>query len=184
MRHNFIILSFGLTLGALACQDSQLPEAIYLNTVDTVSLYALDGTPVNTRSGYNLIGRAAVRTDITGSFDFAFNIDTAGRALLLPAGALNMGTDAGFQGVTGTTFTALRLAPAGTYVSDAGWPIIPGDVVAARSRLVSCPALGNLPYYAKIGVIAVDPGQRRVTFEILTNINCGYRSLEPGRPTQ
>lgn len=183
MRHTLIILACGLTLGALACSDSQLPEAIYESRVDTVSLYALDGTPVNTRSGYNLVSRAAVRTDITGSFDFAFNIDTAGRALLLPAAALNMGTEAGFQGTTGTTFTELRLAPAGEY-SGGGFPIIPGDVVAARSRFVSCPALGNLPYYAKIGVIAVDPNQRRVTFEILTNINCGYRSLEPGRPTQ
>ena len=184
MRHNLFILAFGLTLGALACSDSQLPEAINLNTVDTVTLYALDGTPVNTRSAYNIVGRASVRTDLSSNFDFAFNIDTAGRALLLPAGALEMGTEAGFQGTTGITFTELRLAPGGNYASGEGFPIIPGDVVAARSRFISCPAVGNLPYYAKIGVIAIDPNQRRITFEILTNANCGYRSLEPGRPTQ
>lgn len=183
MRRNLIILAVGLSFGASACSDSQLPEAIYENRVDTVTVYALDGTPVNTRSGYDLVGRNSVRTDLSGTFDFAFNIDTAGRALLLPAGALDIATNAGFAGTTGT-FADVRVAPAVEYTTDEGWPIIPGDVVAARSRLVSCSALGNLSYYAKIGIIAIDPNERRLTFEVLSNINCGYRSLEPGRPTQ
>jgi hypothetical protein len=175
-------LALGLTFGAQACAESILPSALYDNVVDTVSLYALDGTPVATRSGYNLIGRQAVRTDLTSGFDFVFNIDSLGRALLIPGDALNMEGGAGFLEQT-VTFTELRSAPAGTYITERGIVVVPGQVLAARSRLASCAGLGNLPYYAKIGVIAVDPGERRISFEILTNINCGYRSLQPGRPT-
>jgi len=183
MRPHHIVLALGLLLGATACNDNALPEALYENTVDTVTLYALDGTPVATRSGYNLVGRQAVRTDLSTTFDFVFNIDTLGRSLLIPAPALNMGGNAGFQAATGT-FEEVRSAPTGDYLSDSGYAVIPGQVVAARSRLVSCAGLGSLSYYAKIGVIAIDPTERFITFEILANINCGYRSLEPGRPTQ
>ena len=183
MRPAHIVVALGLTFAAIACDDTALPEAIYENTVDTVTLYALDGTPVSTRSGYNLVGRSAVRTDLTTTFDFVFNIDTLGRSLLIPAPALNLGGNAGFQATTGT-FEEVRTAPTGDYITDSAYAIIPGQVVAARSRLVSCAGLGSLSYYGKIGVIAIDPNERRITFEILANINCGYRSLEPGRPTQ
>lgn len=183
MRLPILITALGLSIVASACEDTTLPEAIYENEVDTVTLYALDGTPVDTRSGYNLVGRASVRTDLTTTFDFVFNIDTLGQPVLIPAAALEMGTNAGFQATTGT-FEDVRSAPAGDYLTDDPYPVNVGDVVAARSRLVSCAGLGSLSYYGKIGVIAIDLTERNITFEILTNINCGYRSLEPGRPTQ
>jgi hypothetical protein len=175
-------LALGLALGLGACDDTILPAPIFPNTVDTVSLAALDGTPVATHSAYNIASRSTVRTDITTAFDFVFNIDTLGRAVLLPATALRIAGNAGLQRTT-STFAELRIAPGGTYVTDSAVAVLPGDVVAVRSRLVSC-ELGALYYYAKLGVIAVDAGGRRITFEILGNTNCGYRSLEPGLPTQ
>ncbi len=177
-------LALGLTLGVGACDDTILPAPIYHNTIDTVSLFALDGTPVAAHSGYNVASRSTIRTDITTAFDFVFNIDTLGRAVLVPATVLRITGNAGLQPTT-TSFTELRLAPGGLYVTDSAVAVLPGDVVAVRSRLVTCVGLGGaLYYYAKLGVIAVDAGARRITFEILGNINCGYRSLEPGLPTQ
>jgi hypothetical protein len=176
-------LALGLALAALACDDEILPTALYDNRVDTVSLFALDGTPVATQSGYDLLLRRAVRTDLTSAFDFVFNIDTAGRAVLVPGDVLHLGGGAGFL-EQDVAFSALAVAPTGNYITDREVAVIPGDVIAVRSRLATCSGLGSLPYYAKIGVIAVDPGERRISFEVLTNINCGYRSLQPGRPTQ
>jgi len=44
----------------------------------------------------------------------------------------------------------------------------------------------NQVYYAKLHVLAIDttsgPNGRRIDFEILTDINCGYRGLAPGVP--
>src|SRR2546425_240266 len=63
-----------------ACGDNSLglPAARYNNVVDSVSLWALDGTPLNTPSAYSISGRVAVRTDQTTGFDFAFNIAPEG----------------------------------------------------------------------------------------------------------
>ena len=36
--------------------------------------------------------------------------------------------------------------------------------------------------YAKLHVLAIDTVARRIDFEILTNVNCGYRGLEEGLP--
>ena len=173
-----------LAFGVPACSDSILPAPIYSNFVDTVSLYALDGTPVATQSGYNIVGRNSVRTDLTSTFDFAFNFDTLGRAVLIPAPALRIGTTAGLQAVPTQTFETLTLAPGGTYVTDSAMVVVAGSLVVGRSRLVTCQPLGNLYHYAKIRVLQVDLNVRTVRFEILANINCGYRSLEPGRPTE
>lgn len=175
-------LALGLALATSACDDSILPSAIYSNVVDTVSLYAIDGTPVASHSGYNIAGLSSVRTDQTTAFDFVFNIDTLGRAVLIAASALHIPGSSGLQRAT-TAFDELRFAPGGTYNTDSAVAVVPGNVLAARSRLVTC-GIGNLFYYAKVGVIAVDAGTRRITFEVLSNINCGYRSLEPGRPSQ
>src|SRR5712691_11340435 len=92
-RPPFVALSALATLGALtACGNSTgLPPAHIANVVDTVSLYALDGTPVTAPSAYDIVFLRAVRTDLTTGYDFIFNIDNAGRAVLLPTGAVGMG---------------------------------------------------------------------------------------------
>jgi hypothetical protein len=40
------------------------------------------------------------------------------------------------------------------------------------------------PYYAKMQVLALDDSARAVRFQILNNINCGYRGLTVGLPTR
>jgi hypothetical protein len=178
-------LSVALVLGGTACSEALLPAPINLNVVDTVSLFAIDGTPVTSQSGYSVVNGTPVRTDVTSSFDFLFNIDTLGRAVLIPASALHLVGNAGIQPLPATTvFAELRTAPGGFYITDTAVAVLPGDVLAVRSRLVSCDPLGNLYYYAKVGIIAIDAGARRISFEILSNRNCGYRSLEPGKPTE
>jgi len=175
-------VAVGLVIGASSCDDPILPSPIYSNAVDTVSLAALDGTPVSTRSAYDVASLSTVRTDVTTAFDFVFNIDTLGRAVLIPASVFHIGGNAGLRPST-TPFADIRSAPEGNYITDSAVVVLPGDVMVVRSRVASC-SVGILPYYAKLGVIAVDAGQRRITFEILSNINCGYRSLDPGLPTQ
>lgn len=176
------ILALGLAFGALSCDDPILPSPIYPNAVDTASLAALEGTPVSARSAYDVGSKSTVRTDVTTAFDFIFNIDTLNRAVLIPSSAFQISGNAGLLPST-TPFADLRSAPNTTYTTDSAVVVLPGDVVVVRSRVTNC-VVGVLPYYAKLRVIGVDAGARRITFEILANINCGYRSLEPGLPTQ
>lgn len=177
------VLVAGLGGTGVACNDSLLPNAIYDNIVDTVTLSAIDGTPVASPSGYvlNTPFSHTVRTDLPLSvWDFVFNIDSLGRSLLIPSAALRVGTGSGLL-LANTSFTNLVEAPGGGYNSDSATIVEPGLVLAIRSRLITC-ELGNIYYYGKLRVLGVDHTTRELRVEVLSDINCGYRSLEPGRP--
>jgi hypothetical protein len=130
--------------------------------------------------------RQAVRTDQTvDGFDFAFDIDTAGRPVLLPTGALRLGRASGIQ-LTTTLFDSILVAPSGRYQLDSAVVVDSNSVAILHSRPSACSFGISVVYYAKLHVIRIDttsaPNGRRIDFEILTDINCGYRGLEPGLP--
>ena len=186
MRYVTLFLFAAGAGAAAACGDSTGLQAYLPNTVDTVSLYALSGTPVNTPSAYSFQSRGVVRTDQAATFDFAFDIDTAGRPVFLPTGAMKLGRLSGLQVVT-QKFDSIRLAPTTGYQLDSAVVVHDSSVVLAHSVPVPCnnvQAQGVL--YAKLHVLSLDttsaPNGRRIEFEILTNFNCGFRGLEPGTP--
>ena len=164
--------------------DLGLPPPAIENRTDTVSLYALSGTPVWQPSVYIIGFRQVARSDLSASgFDFAFDIDTLGRALLLPTGALKLATGSGIQ-PTLHAFDSVTVAPSGGYKVDSATVVDSGSVLLLHSRPLVCSFGITSIYYAKLHVLAIDttPAQRSITFEILNNINCGYRGLEPGLP--
>jgi hypothetical protein len=180
----YFILCFLACAVIAACGNPLgLPPAFISNLVDTVSLYALSGTPVSLPSGYSIAGRQAVRTDQGQPFDFAFDIDTSGRALLLPTGALKLGKQSGFQ-ISGQQFDSIKIAPSGNYNLDSAQVVNENSVVITHSSTVTCSYGIPAFYYAKLHVLTIDTTSsvRRIDFEILTNLNCGYRGLEPGVP--
>ncbi|MGH7673500.1 MAG: hypothetical protein ACREMC_11440 [Gemmatimonadales bacterium] len=164
-----------------ACGDPfGLPQAFVTNVVDTVSLYALGGTPVAAPSGYRLQFREAVRVDLA-PFDFAFEIDSAGRALLLPTGPLDLGRNSGVQ-LSSQPFDSIRVAPTRNYQLDSAVVVTATSVAIVQSQLSLCSWGGQAFYYAKLRVLEVDFVDRWLRFEILVDANCGYRGLEPGLP--
>ena len=187
MRHFILAL---LTCAAIAACGSPLglPGA-GTNVVDTVSLWALSGTPVSRPSGFSIAARSAVRTDLGVQFDFAFDIDTAGRALLLPTGALKLGQQSGLQ-ISTLAFDSIRIAPTTGYQLDSAVVVHDSSVVIAYSNLSTCSTTLGVAYryYAKLHVLAIDTTShtngRSIKFEILTDRSCGYRGLEPGVPRQ
>ncbi len=178
-----------LVVMAAACNDNNgLPDAFVPNVVDTFSLGALVGTGVTVPSAFS-VGPAnggfrggPVRSDQTSGFDFAFNIDETGRPVFLPLSVLGLGTgtssDPGLRPTT-ATFANVLIAPTSDYVTQDTVPFAVGDRFALRSR-ISC-SLG-VPQYGKLEVLAVDQTTRTVTFQALTNNNCGYKALTPGLP--
>jgi hypothetical protein len=160
-----------------------IPSAIFPNRTDTLAVYAVTGTPVATPSAYIISARQVVRTDQNPGFDFVFDIDSLGRAVLLPTGAMKLGTLSGAQAVT-TEFDSTRIAPTTAYHTDSAVVLDVNSVAVLHSRPVQCSwdfsPVHN--FFAKLRVVAVDSAARRIDFEILTDINCGYRGLEPGLP--
>ena len=180
----FSLLFVVLALAAACGDPLALPPAAIPNRTDTVSLYALSGTPVTTPSGYGIGFRQVVRTDQSSQgFDFAFDIDTLGRPVLLPTGAMGLPRASGMQR-TLHAFDSVTVAPTGTYHSDSVMVVDSNSVMIIHSRPLVCSFGITSIYYAKLHVLAIDTtsAERRIDFEILTNVNCGYRGLEPGLP--
>jgi hypothetical protein len=173
-----------LAPGGIACSDSNdLPDATVANVERVDTLWALVGTPVSTPSGYSVQGSQRVRTDLSVEFDFAYNVETAVEHVLLPRAALGIDTAAaakpGFLLQT-ESFEAITVAPSNGYITDTAVPIAVGQRYVVRSR-ITCTNLG-VPKYAKMEILAFNEETRIVSFRILTNDNCGFRSLEPGLP--
>jgi hypothetical protein len=172
-----------------ACEDTLgIPDAHTENTVDTVSLWAVSGTSLERPSAYVIgtDGAFTVRTD-RAPFDVAFDLDTAGRALLLPTGALDLVGPGGVgSGVFKSTlaFDSIKVAPGSGYQDTVAVELAPDDVAVIRSRPIRCIQYFAVDYffYAKLRVLAVDLTDRRMDLEVLANTNCGYSSLEPGLP--
>ncbi len=172
-----------LALGGIACSDSNsLPAATIANVERSDTLWALVGTPVSTPSGYSVEGSRRVRTDLSVDFDFAYNVEADGEHIFLPRAALGIDTansvNPGFVSRT-ESFEAITTPPSGGFTTDAPVPISVGQRYVVRSR-VTC-NLG-VPKYAKLEILQFDDAARIVTFRVLVNDNCGFRSLEPGLP--
>lgn len=168
-----------------ACGESYgLPPATAENTIDTVQLWALTGTPIGTPSAYDGVIALTVRPELGDLFDVAFEIDSTGATVLQTASTLGLGSTAGIL-LADVPFDSIARAPLDNYVVDSVTVIAVGTVMIVRSRNTSagCAVLaGSLPRYTKAEVIGIDPTERTLTLKTLANINCGYRDLVEGVP--
>lgn len=172
---------------ATACgSDIEFPDPSTENAVDTVTMYALNGTPIGTASAFDVVGGIVTRPEVQDEYDFAFDIDSTDRALLLPGNLSGYPSSAGLQQST-RAFDNIARAPLDDYVTDTALVVDVGTVFLARSRSTNsfCPTyVGAIPRYGKFEVIELDFDVRTVTLKALVNLNCGYRDLLPGLPDQ
>ncbi len=158
-----------------------LPPATIANTAGTVTLWALTGTSLANPSAYDVLLQTVVRTDRTSVFDFAFDIqvdsarDTS--AVFLPRGALGLVMDGGLQ-VSTQPYDSITFAPNSGYQDSLPVKLQVGTVVLAASRSETCNFGFVYPLYGKMRITAIDYAARSVTFDILIDANCGYRSLK------
>lgn len=173
-----------LALAALAAcgDDDSLPDPTSRNVVDTVTVGSLTDTPITTASGFS-VSTGAIRTDLDPGFDFAYDIEgppETGRKVIIPRAVLGI-TSAGTAepGVMRReeTFDAIDIAPSNGYITDSIIPVAVGERYVVRSRVVC--ELG-VPVYAKVEIIGFEDNS--LVLKRLKNVNCGYRSLEPGLP--
>ena len=186
-RISFWHLAFWLSTGALVttasgCGDPLGQKATLESVVDTVTLFALRGTPIRSPSAYNMLSLSVTQTQTSSDFDFAFDISPEGRPLAYPRGALGLSTGPGLQ-LTDQTFDAVHRAPDTGFKTDSGLTLALDNVFLARSRTSSVYCLYvAVPRYGKFHVLAIDTTARSITLEALVDLNCGYHSLEPGIP--
>ncbi len=179
-----VLLPLALAAG---CSDSNsLGDATEQNVVDTMTVGALEGTPIATPSGFRIStgGTSPVRTDQTVEFEFAYNVrrldDGSYQRVLLPRAALGLTStnqvDPGLQRRE-ESFDDITRARSNGYVTDSAVPVQVGERYLVRSRVVC--TIG-VPLYGKLEILSFQDST--VTFQVLANQNCGFKDLLPGLP--
>jgi hypothetical protein len=173
-----------------ACGDPTNLRASSINTVDTLYVFALSGTPPTYPSGVSIVGRSAVRVDGFAGFDVAFDIDASGKAVVYPVKLVvrNPGGSrpVGLQKVAGSFETVLE-APSTGYENDSSLVLAAGETVVIQSAHNSTNDICQYalsPYlFAKIAVDSVNLASRTIYLQLGLDPNCGFRSFASGIPT-
>lgn len=183
-----VAAALAVLVGVAACGDLTKPKPQYANFTDTVTVFAINGTPIEALAGIHLIGgltsSPAVPVDGSFSFDLAFDIDGQGSATMYTvrkvAGGLSTAHSVGLQRVQ-NTFDALEKAPTNGFVSDTSFVVAVGNVFAVvSSDPGACGfSLFSNQLYAKLEILGVDLGPRTVRARFTVNPNCGFLSLIP-----
>jgi hypothetical protein len=180
----FLAMALAIFATASACGSLTGNKAQTENSTDTVTVYALNGTPVDAPAGLWLFGRQAVVVNSNFLFDLSFDIDPQGEATLYTvryvAGALSPAHSVSMQRVN-VGFDALLKAPQNGYVADSLFTAKAGDVFAISTSdpsACSFSIYSNL-IYAKLEVLGIDPGTRTVRTRFTVDPNCGFLSLIP-----
>jgi hypothetical protein len=170
-----------------ACGDPNLlPPATIPIRQDTLTLWALTGTPILRPSAFDILHQTPARTDRTSEFDFVFDFrsDSVGDtvAVLIPRGGFGLSGDAGLLRLV-ANYDTLRLAPAEGYEFRKPVAFDPEVVVVARSRLQTCNFGLQYGLYVKLQMIDLNRAERWVRLRMNLDPNCGYRGLAPGIPS-
>jgi len=172
-----------------ACADPTNLRATAFTTVDTLSVFALTGTPPSYPSGVSIVAGQAVRVDGFANFDVALDIDASGRAVIYPVRLVvpspNGSRPVGLQRVA-SGFEAVLEAPRTGYETDDSFVVAPGETIviqAAHNENGDICQFALSPYlYAKIAVDSVSLASRTLYLRMGVDPNCGFRSFASGIP--
>lgn len=177
--------ALSVLVASAACGSLTRPGAQTDNATDTVTVYAINGTPVDAPTGLWLYGQQAAVITSAFSFDLAFDIDSLGKTQMytvryIAGGLSTMAHTVSLQKYNGT-FESLGKAPPSGYVSDSLYTVATGDVfIVQTSDPTACGfSIYSSVIYAKVQVLAVDPITRAIKTRFTVDPNCGYLSLAP-----
>jgi hypothetical protein len=185
-----LLAAMFVVVGLSACSNPTNLKASLPTAVDTLSVFALSGTPPTYPSGISILARQAVRVDGFASFDVALDINAAGKVVIYPV-KLVVSSPGGSRPVgllkQIAVFDSLAAAPNTGYETDSSLVVAPGEVVVVQSAHNSsgdlCQFSLSPNIYAKIAVDSVNIASRTLFLRLGLDPNCGFRSFVTGIPT-
>jgi hypothetical protein len=186
-----LIAMLSTMVGLGACRDPIELQATEPTLTDTLTVYALSGTPPGYPTALSLLSRSPIAVTGFGGFDIAFDIDEANRILVHAARrVVSFGgqiPQVGLQIVPGT-FESVIAAPVSGYKVDSTIVASIGDVIVLQAVHNNgegdiCTFALDPNLYAKISIDSVFLATRTIVFRFGYDPNCGYRSFAPGIPT-
>jgi hypothetical protein len=170
-----------------ACGNPNSLHATLPITADTLSLWALSGTPPMYPSGVSITSRQVVPVNAAALFDVALDINAAGVPVVYPPKLIVSGSrPVGIQLASGP-FDGVKEAPSSGFETDSALVLTPGQTVVVQSpHNISgevCEFAISPNLYAKITVDSVNLASRILYLRMGLDPNCGFRSLADGIPT-
>jgi hypothetical protein len=174
------------------CDERSPFDARFTNELQSKNLYAMNGTPPSLPSAVSLRGRQrindVVRIDQSWLFDFAFDMDSIGvvkvYSVKTVASELSLQLNrVGFALDSVHSFDQIIEAPTSGYKYDTSMTLRPDRVLLIDVFEAGCAnEFTGFNIRAKLQIDSIDVANRGIHFKILTNPNCGFRSLLPGLP--
>jgi hypothetical protein len=173
-----------------ACGNVASLTATIPTYTDTLSLWALSGTPPSYPSAISIPARQIVRVDGFAAFDIAFDIDNNGKTVVYPV-KLVVASPGGSRPVglqkISRSFEDVTAAPQTGFQTDSSYAIVPGETVVVQSPHNGsgdfCQFSISPNLYAKIAVDSVNLASRVIYLRMGFDPNCGFRSFTTGIPT-
>ncbi|MFL5509886.1 MAG: hypothetical protein ACJ79J_09885 [Gemmatimonadaceae bacterium] len=191
MKARLVLLAtMSVVVGLAACGDPTNVKATTSTTTDTLSIFALSGSPPSYPSGIALVSRQPVKVDGFANFDIAFDIDASGNAVIYPVKLVvtspGGSRPVGLQKVA-APFDQVTEAPKDGYKTDLAVVLAPGETVAIQSPHNTtgdiCQFAINPNIFAKVAVDSVNLASRTLYLRLGLDPNCGFRSFAEGIPT-
>ncbi|MEJ7810953.1 MAG: hypothetical protein WKG32_11140 [Gemmatimonadaceae bacterium] len=164
-----------------ACGDPTSLRASFATVGDTLTVFALTGTPSAVPTALDTYAHQVVRVASGAQFDIVFDLDAQGRAVLYPASLVAGTGRTGLLKVPGA-FDDLLIAPEDGYDEGQALTVAVGEVVAVRAQALVCRADLRTDLYSKLVVDGIDMSQRTIQFRMRVDPNCGFRELTEGIP--
>ena len=179
----------GLVAAMAGCGDDLGLAAFAVRDPVNLTVYALNGTAQTLPAGVELRGLTVVRVDPSWAFDLAFDLNASNEVVVHTVRSVSTELVSlpriGMQTST-LTFDQLIDAPTSGFVYDSLLTVPIGKTVVVDKIDPSCNRFGGafLGYNirAKFVVDSISTSRRAVYVKMLSNPNCGFKSLEPGEP--
>jgi hypothetical protein len=183
MRYSIrlIIVGIAAAVGAGCADQVRLPATGEVFE-DTLVVYALRGSTLNAPTALSVQPLALVPATAMRNYEIAFDIDDAGKGVLLPARLLvtdeAQARRVGLQ-IVSTPFDQLTTAPRLGYTYDQALTVVKGDVIAVEAETDCHPSYPQV-VFGKILIDSIVAARRAIYFRAVSDPSCGFRSLVPG----
>lgn len=184
-----LCVAAGVLMTIAACDEDLGRAAFAVRDPVAITVYALNGSAQSLPAGVEIKQLQAVRIDPNWAFDLAFDLDASNNVVVHTPKSISTELVSlpriGMQTST-LTFAQLIDAPASGFVYDSLLTVPVGRTVVVDKIDPTCNRFGGafLGYNirAKFVIDSISTSRRAIHLTMLSNPNCGFRSLEPGEP--
>jgi len=190
VRRSALLVAVGAVVALDGCGDSTAFRAQFANEERKLTAYAMNGTPPSLPSAVHVRAGSVVRIDPTLAFDVAFDMYDFGAVRVYSvrrvAGELSSVSRVGFRIDSVSPFELITKAPTSGFAYDTALALVVGQTLLIDVIDGSCAGQSFLGFNirGKLMMDSIDATRKAMYLRILSNPNCGFRSLVVGIPKE